>query len=331
VNEASLPASRYEAERPPLPKTLHSILHAPEVADGHEALLAYDHALGAVAGAVGVGDSCGFAGSCTDSLTGLVYLRAREYDPQTGQFLTVDPAVDRTLQPYAYAANDPLSNTDPTGLDCADQFWGDVSAFAFGALDGFTMGGSSLLLGAKLDGYNEFIQAHQGAFDAGVTTEFAAELLTGLVTFGIGTGLALAKSGVRLAIKESVHMGFSQAKRVFTSGITKSALVRNLRWGTGLRKGTAKVPPSWGIGVPNAKKVGRRWEDPINQGNGVRIDKSGPGSPFLSQQVDHVIVRSGGVVIGRDGRGIIGSIKSDAANAHIPLDEWLLWKTWNKP
>jgi hypothetical protein len=45
-----------------------------------------------------------------------VYLRARDYDPATAQFLTVDPAVDETRQPYAYVANNPLLATDPTGL-----------------------------------------------------------------------------------------------------------------------------------------------------------------------------------------------------------------------
>ncbi|MDB5335763.1 MAG: putative NocE, partial [Planctomycetaceae bacterium] len=59
----------------------------------------------------------GYSGNLTDSDTGLVYLRATDYDPATGQFLTVDPAVDSTRQPHAYVANNPLQLTDPTGLD----------------------------------------------------------------------------------------------------------------------------------------------------------------------------------------------------------------------
>jgi RHS repeat-associated protein len=42
----------------------------------------------------------------------------RYYDPATGQFLSVDPLVGLTGQPYAYAGNDPINATDPTGLDC---------------------------------------------------------------------------------------------------------------------------------------------------------------------------------------------------------------------
>jgi RHS repeat-associated protein len=59
----------------------------------------------------------GYTGAWTDVTTGLVYLRARDYDPATGQFVTVDPIVDQTRQPYAYVANNPLAATDPRGLD----------------------------------------------------------------------------------------------------------------------------------------------------------------------------------------------------------------------
>jgi RHS repeat-associated protein len=57
----------------------------------------------------------GFAGGYTDP-TKLVYLINRYYDPATGQFISVDPAVGQTLAPYAYAAGDPVTGTDPTGL-----------------------------------------------------------------------------------------------------------------------------------------------------------------------------------------------------------------------
>lgn len=57
----------------------------------------------------------GFAGEYTDAESGLQYLRARSYDPATGQFLTRDPMVDETGDPYAYADGDPIDNVDPTG------------------------------------------------------------------------------------------------------------------------------------------------------------------------------------------------------------------------
>jgi RHS repeat-associated protein len=56
----------------------------------------------------------GFAGGYTDP-TGLLYLLDRYYDPVTGMFLSVDPDVSQTQEPYAYAIGNPVSIADPTG------------------------------------------------------------------------------------------------------------------------------------------------------------------------------------------------------------------------
>ncbi len=58
----------------------------------------------------------GYDGQYTSSDTGLVYLRARNYDPATGQFLSVDPVVPITRAPYNYANDNPLTYGDPSGL-----------------------------------------------------------------------------------------------------------------------------------------------------------------------------------------------------------------------
>ncbi|PIE27249.1 MAG: hypothetical protein CSA58_05315, partial [Micrococcales bacterium] len=62
----------------------------------------------------------GYAGEYTDP-TGLTYLRARYYDPGTGVFLTRDPLLDTTRNPYGYTGGNPLQHTDPTGLDWRDK------------------------------------------------------------------------------------------------------------------------------------------------------------------------------------------------------------------
>ncbi|MEO6084112.1 MAG: RHS repeat-associated core domain-containing protein [Umezawaea sp.] len=58
----------------------------------------------------------GFLNKTKDTSTGLSHLDAREYDPSTGQFLSVDPMVGETGTPYGYAANNPVTYSDPTGL-----------------------------------------------------------------------------------------------------------------------------------------------------------------------------------------------------------------------
>jgi hypothetical protein len=40
----------------------------------------------------------------------------RYYDPSTAQFLSIDPDVAETGQPYAFTGDDPLNSTDPLGL-----------------------------------------------------------------------------------------------------------------------------------------------------------------------------------------------------------------------
>ncbi len=79
----------------------------------------------------------GYDAQYTSSDTGLIYMRARVYEPATAQFLTVDPLLEGTKTlahpdvgqyvvaamrsasgsgPYVYANDNPLNNADPTGL-----------------------------------------------------------------------------------------------------------------------------------------------------------------------------------------------------------------------
>ncbi len=63
-----------------------------------------------------VANPLGFAGSYTDTESGLLYLQHRYYDAAAGQFISVDPLVSQTAEPYAYVNDDPLDATDPLGL-----------------------------------------------------------------------------------------------------------------------------------------------------------------------------------------------------------------------
>ncbi len=57
----------------------------------------------------------------------MAVLVGRYYDPSTGQFLSVDPMVARTEEPYEYAAADPVNATDANGNItlgvCAQASW----------------------------------------------------------------------------------------------------------------------------------------------------------------------------------------------------------------
>ncbi|MFE7314177.1 RHS repeat-associated core domain-containing protein [Streptomyces sp. NPDC057555] len=67
----------------------------------------------------------GFVGGTDDTDdTGLTHLAAREYDPETGRFISVDPVMDLTdpqqMNGYTYGNNNPLTFSDPDGNLFAD-------------------------------------------------------------------------------------------------------------------------------------------------------------------------------------------------------------------
>ncbi|MEU5992337.1 RHS repeat-associated core domain-containing protein [Spirillospora sp. NPDC047418] len=65
----------------------------------------------------------GFVGGTRDS-TGLTHLGPREYDPDTGRFLSVDPILDladpQSWNGYGYAGESPVTFSDPDGLTRCD-------------------------------------------------------------------------------------------------------------------------------------------------------------------------------------------------------------------
>ncbi|MEU9341672.1 RHS repeat-associated core domain-containing protein [Streptomyces sp. NPDC048278] len=71
-------------------------------------------------------DDKAFLGKTADASTGLTHIGAREYDPTTGRFISADPLLEtdkpQTLNGYTYAANNPVSFSDPSGeqlIECA--------------------------------------------------------------------------------------------------------------------------------------------------------------------------------------------------------------------
>ena len=107
----------------------------------------------------------GYAGGYTD-LTGLVYLVHRYYDPVTGQFISLDPAVMQTGQPYGYANGDPVSATDPSGLSAVGcTGWGgqviELSHLSLRIPKGIMCG--------HIQGNGTWVTAVQGEFQAAGT------------------------------------------------------------------------------------------------------------------------------------------------------------------
>ncbi len=81
---------------------------------------------------------CASIGHRTDNESGLIYMRARYYDPSIGRFVSEDPALDGSNW-YMYCRNGPVTSIDPTGRNLvSDAFNSWVNKFAEFAL--FTAG-----------------------------------------------------------------------------------------------------------------------------------------------------------------------------------------------
>ena len=89
----------------------------------NQATFAFD-SYGRLAASTGItGIAFKFGGEYLDSESGMYYLRARYYDPLTGQFLSRDPLTRGTRQPYAYSNDDPVNLVDPSGLSTNPLSW----------------------------------------------------------------------------------------------------------------------------------------------------------------------------------------------------------------
>ena len=71
---------------------------------------------GAIAGLTQPSDDGGRSLTKAPGLIRWFSLVGRYYDPNTDQFLSIDPEVAETGQPYAFTGDDPLNVTDPLGL-----------------------------------------------------------------------------------------------------------------------------------------------------------------------------------------------------------------------
>ncbi|MGW7451348.1 RHS repeat-associated core domain-containing protein [Streptomyces sp. NPDC054787] len=88
-------------------------------------------------------DNHGYLGKPLDTTSGLNLLGARNYDAHLGRFLTVDPIFEagdpNQMGGYAYASNDPVNMSDPSGLFSLSDFGASLS----GAFDALFGGGGS--------------------------------------------------------------------------------------------------------------------------------------------------------------------------------------------
>ncbi|TMK58957.1 MAG: RHS repeat-associated core domain-containing protein [Actinobacteria bacterium] len=143
---------------------------------GGEVVGRYDYtAWGEVATHTGTSTNFQFDGEYTDPETGFQYLRARYYDPSTGQFLTRDPAEETTRSRYGFARSNPVDASDPLGL------WAV----------GWCVGGS----GTVAPGVSVTAQGEICTWEGGTGWRRSWSATTFTATGGAGVGLDAGASG----------------------------------------------------------------------------------------------------------------------------------------
>jgi len=162
----------------------------------------------------------GASGCQTDADTGLVLMGHRYYDSRIGRFLTQDPAGDGGNW-YAYAGNDPVDNTDPSGLDDIPT---DLQQFTSGQPTGYDSNGNPQWTSA--DGMTTVttylpqsigdgqehpsggFQGLLGFFDNNLTFGTGAGLNRAIGAFQSGHGSGLAVAGAGLLFAGAVAVNF---------------------------------------------------------------------------------------------------------------------------
>jgi RHS repeat-associated protein len=166
-------------------------------------------AYGSRKGGVGVvASAIGFTGAWTDPDTQLVYLRSRDLDPASGQFITVDPAVATTHEPYAYASANPVQNVDPTGRSpqsgagttsgdrpTSDSVW--WQAVGIGAVASVVAVRASLRVTAACRAAALTFMSYAGTAEGQVILGWALGFATPEMHYGSDTGLVAHLQGMK--------------------------------------------------------------------------------------------------------------------------------------
>ena len=165
----------------------------------------------------------GYDAQYTSSDTGLIYMRARVYDPATAQFLTVDPLEMITRAPYTYGEDNPLNAGDPLGL----LSWSSVGqVVGVGAVCVLTDGAGCVVAGlGDLDANVVSNDVHAVSEPQSASLE-ESKSIREAVGFAAGAGVAQLASlspEIEEAL-EGVGGGNFASTQLKTLGVTSGAL-----------------------------------------------------------------------------------------------------------
>ncbi|MEO8132825.1 MAG: FG-GAP-like repeat-containing protein [Betaproteobacteria bacterium] len=193
----------------------------------------------------------GYTGHAMMDEVALINMNGRIYDPTAGRFLQADPIVQapgngQSYNRYSYAMNNPLSLTDPSGLNWLDRFVTRGGAFIHASTGDF----------AGAWGIRQY--AYKGAQNSYVRMAGAA--VAAYFTFGAAAGWA-ANAGLSAGTANAI----GGAAAGFASGGIQGGNIESAVWGavTGAFGGYLSGGTSFGNPIEQASSM---WGD-IAAGN----------------------------------------------------------------
>ncbi len=207
-----------------------------------------------------------------DDPTGLVYLRARQYDPDIGRFVSADSILGSGEDPqshnrYAYVGDNPLSRTDPTG-----KFWNIVIGAIAGAVIGYV--GCGIATGGWTSG-DCAIAAGVGALSGAIA---GATFGIGLAAGGAvasGLGLSGAAAGLTSAVVAGAISGAAAgAASYFLEGGAATATGREFDWSAEAFGKSVLIGAGTGAAFGAAGYVAGRFAPKIFRFGGERVGPS---------------------------------------------------------
>jgi len=167
-----------------------------------------------------------FAGDRVDPSNGLLYLRARYYEPGVGRFISRDPFEgvlrdSMSLHRYLYANNNPVSYVDPTGLvPTTIVEVGFVSALMSVSITGAIITGTAIYNPSSVAG----LTGGRIAFKLG--TSFLTGFIAGATGAGISKFFFPELAGAASSVTERVVLTIYQSGLAFgTSLVTVGSSV----------------------------------------------------------------------------------------------------------
>ena len=211
----------------------------------------------------------GYNGEYYNVVTGMVYLRARFYEPEMNRFSQKDILHGNilntgSLNRYSYVQNDPINYYDPSG-----EFGLLVGTAIAAGISGLITGGVSVYQSYKSTGSVNWKAAGQAALGGAVSAvAVGLAVATGGAALGVATMAVEAYAGVRTAMRGSDAAAVTTATAKTGAGAYVAGVV------------APYIPPVGNLIIGSAGAVASGYRTVVDTGSAVSVFSNPYASPM---------------------------------------------------